>query len=331
MAQAQYGNQIALYISLGFSKLSTILLTQRLFIRDMKKAWLVCQIMTGIIIVWTFSAPFLVSVGCSSASLAPKAPSQTCHNIIDRYKALVVTDAFTDLILTIVRLHQPRNKHETLTNERVDIQIPASLCWKLQMSTTLKLQVLAVFAFRLPLIILASLFLKTWELSLSSNNPGVDRAPAVIFQQTQICVSLMAATIPCLKSFIRSFDTGSGVKANFGSSEQYGSGGRGSNAQGGSQSYRLSSMNRSKASGSRSESQTRLRLDNGDVKVDSRPYATGRSSPPIRNKGKRESDGDSQGSGRELYIRRDMHFEVTSEDARRVPGMEHPGMLRLPA
>ena len=117
---------------------------------------------------------FLVSIGCSPESIAPVSPTETCPTIVTRYKIVVVTDAITDVILVV---------------------IPGYLCWQLQMSIVLKVQVLAVFAFRLPLVALSGLFLKTWIRSLSIVNPGIHRTPAIIFQQAELCVSLMAATI----------------------------------------------------------------------------------------------------------------------------------------
>jgi hypothetical protein len=87
-----------------------------------------------------------------------------------------------------------------------------------------KLQVLGIFALRLPLLVLAGLFYKYWMASLVSDDTDVVRTTALIFQQAEVCFSLIAGTIPCLKSFIQSFDTGSGVKAGFGSTHTSGYG-----------------------------------------------------------------------------------------------------------
>ncbi|KAJ4364576.1 hypothetical protein N0V83_009172 [Neocucurbitaria cava] len=293
MASTQYGNQIALYISLGFSKIATILLTQRLFTRDMRKAWKICNLVTGCVVIWTVLAAFLVSVGCSPESMAPKTRSQTCPSIIARYQFLVATDAITDVVLVI---------------------IPAYLCWQLQMSVLVKLQVLAVFSFRLPVVALAGLFLKSWVRSLSADNPGVDRTPAIVYHQCELCVSLIAGTIPCLKSFIRSFDTGSGVKAGLSSSNGYGSSDRTGTNGLKQQSYQLSSLNRSK-NGVSSQTQSRLEEDDGDIRLNSL----------VRERSNRS--GDSQGSRQGLFIRKDLVWEVGS-DARR--GSDTPGMLTLP-
>lgn len=273
---------------------------------------MICNVITGCTIIWTVLAGTLVSIGCSPESTAPKVAPNTCSGIIARYQLVVVTDAITDVVLVIV---------------------PAYLCWHLQMSVLLKLQVLVVFAFRLPLIALACLFLKFWARSLSTSNPGIDRSPAIILQQSQLCFSLIAGTIPCLKSFIRSFDTGSGVKAGFGSSSGYGSYSRtGSNALS-NETYELSSVKHSKSD----TSYTRSRVeDEGDIRVNLRPFPSARPSDSMTTretsanngyKRQHEPDRDSQGSRQELVIRKDMGWEVGSDTRRR---SDTPGILILP-
>jgi hypothetical protein len=273
-----------------------MLLIQRLFTRDAKKFWVICSIVTGLMVAWTAFAAFMVSVGCSPASIAPKSEGQTCTGIFMRYKVVVITDALTDFLLVIV---------------------PAYLVWQLQMSVKLKLQVISVFAFRLPLLPLAALGLTSFNKSLSSANPGVDRTPAIVYQQSQLCFSLLAATVPCLKSFIRSFDTGSGVKV------QYTSNGYDSNGYRRGESYRMESM-----SGHGSALRSR-NDDKGDIKVTSRPFPKeghghGRSRATSTSKVStiaysverpKEEDAASHGS-QELFIRRDVQWEVHSENLR---------------
>ncbi|KAH7084288.1 hypothetical protein FB567DRAFT_445343 [Paraphoma chrysanthemicola] len=294
MASSQYGNQIALYIALGLSKLATILLVQRLFTPDMRAAWLICKVVTGMALGWTILAALLVSVGCSPESLAPQAPSQTCPSIVTRYRFVIVTDAVTDVIL---------------------VAVPTALCWRLHMDVRNKLQVFAVFGFRLPLVALVGLFLKTWERSLESDNPGVHRTPAIIYQQVELCGSLIAATIPCVKGFIQSFDTGSGVKAGIGSSNDYSNGRTGSRPRREAERYQLSSFTRSKDDASRSTSRTRLKDDDGTIRANVRPFTASRSVTALRRKkscrdavgGEDEQDIDrhSQGSRTELFATRD--------------------------
>lgn len=167
----------------------------------MRGAWLVINILCGVVAAWTILASILVSAGCTPSGLFPRLASQLCHGIQPRYQFVAITDALTDLALVIV---------------------PTVLCWHLQMPIKMKIQILVVFSFRLPVIILAGLFLKSWTASLSATNPGVARYPSIVYQQSQFCLSIIAATMPCLKSWLQSFDTGSGVKANINTSSNGG-------------------------------------------------------------------------------------------------------------
>jgi hypothetical protein len=306
---------MALYASLGLSKIAAITLTQRLFTRDMKKSWVICTMVMILLVIWTIASTLLVSVGCSPRSLVPEAASQTCPTIVARYKVVVATDIITDVVL---------------------VAVPAYLCWQLQMTIKLKLQVVAVFAFRLPLIALTSLFLTTWIRSLSIGNPGVHRAPAIIYQQAELCMSLMAATIPCLKSFLRSFDTGSGVKATFGSSNEHGSGDRtGSNGRNQQETYQLSSLERSRPATAR----TTLKGDDGTVRVNPRPFTSSRLRPAATRKNisavsEQQAPagllGSSQGTEEERFIRKETEWEITSETVEELHDARRRGMVRMP-
>ena len=191
------------YLSLGFSKVATILLVRRLFTRDMKIAWSTCNTVVGVMVTWTVASAIIVSAGCSSESLSPRTSSKLCAGLKTRYMLVTVADGVTDLVLAF---------------------LPAYLCRNLHMKFMFKLQVLGIFALRLPLLVLAGLFYKYWMASLASDDTVVVRTTALIFQQAEVCFSLIAGTIPCLKSFIQSFDTGSGVKAGFGSTHTSGYG-----------------------------------------------------------------------------------------------------------
>ncbi|KAF2004742.1 hypothetical protein P154DRAFT_551938 [Amniculicola lignicola CBS 123094] len=239
MASTEYANQVVLYLSLGLSKCASVMLVQRLFTREARQFWIICNIVTVVMIIWTVFAAFMVSVGCSPPSIAPTTKDQICPSIYSRYQIVVITDVITDVILILA---------------------PAYLVWQLQMSQKLKFQVIAVFTTRVPLIPLSILGLIRFKQSLYSNNPGVDRTPVILFQQTEICYSLMAATIPSLKAFIRSFDTGSGVKV--GTTNAYGSSG----GYGGGQSYQMKSLS-GKNSATRSHSD-----EAGDVIVSNKPF-----------------------------------------------------------
>jgi hypothetical protein len=296
--QAYYGNQITLYLALGVAKVSTLMLVRRLFTRDSRKYRIMCNAVCGLLVSWTAFAAFLVSVGCSPASTTPRNREQICNGISSRYKVVAITDAVTDTVL---------------------VAIPVYLVCQLRMTTKLKLQVITVFAFRLPLLPLSILSLRKYEESLSSSNPGVDLAPAVVFQQSELCVSLIAATLPCLKSFIRSFDTGGGLNVNY-STEAWGSSGHGKG-----QSYRMQSLvNDGSASYTQDPDKADLRASRRQFQPDLRSKSyTGPASNVITTaytSGRPKEADASSHSSQELFIRRDVQWEVHSENLSQTQG-----------
>lgn len=213
---------------------------------------------------------------------------------------VVVTDGITDLVLAT---------------------LPAYLCRHLQMKFLFKLQVLGIFALRLPLLALAGLFLKHWTSSLDEIDLGIARTTALIFQQTQLCVSLIAGTIPCLRSFIQSFDTGSGMKAGFGdySSSGYG---RHTNAQHrgipspDKTSYKMSLLERQHkgvATGqARGDGGVSIWVNEGTSSsrlcVDSEEQIL-----EMERRSTQEFDRKSQLSTQDLVIRKEVRWEITRE------------------
>ena len=286
----------------------------------MKEPWRICNFVTGAIVAWTIASAVLVSAGCSAESISPQTPAQTCPSIETRYLVVTITDAVTDVLLTIT---------------------PAYLCRQLNMKVWFKLQVLGIFALRLPLIVLSVLVFRSWERSLDSANPGVARTAPMVYQQCQICFSIVAGTIPSLKGFLQSFDTGSGVKAGFGYSSNSGnhgsegSGARNSRAPlspGWSGSYPMARLNRSQLNASQGRSEN----DDGVVCINKKPpsgkthQTSTDASVEFGRSSSHESDRRSHTSTQELFIRKDVQWEVTSETARKGSDVNTPGLLRLP-
>lgn len=84
-----------------------------------------------------------------------------------------------------------------------------------------------------------------------SSNPGIALVPVLVLQQVQLCWSLISATIPNLKSFVKSFSSGFGIQLDPSLTQAYGSGrlGRGTG-------YELGSLGPKGVSKSRSGNQS---------------------------------------------------------------------------
>lgn len=84
------------------------------------------------------------------------------------------------------------------------------LTWKVNMSAARKLQVIMAFSFRLPLAVLAGLHLFYFHRYPSAAEPQFAVIDSLLFQQAMISWSLISATVPNLKNFLKSFSLGMG-------------------------------------------------------------------------------------------------------------------------
>lgn len=86
--------------------------------------------------------------------------------------------------------------------------LPIYLIWDLQMSFWLKAIVLSAFAFRLPIIPLAIARIQNLKGAGNSTDYTFDVVLAVVFAQLEMHYSLIAATIPCARPFLKALNTG---------------------------------------------------------------------------------------------------------------------------
>ncbi|CRK31779.1 hypothetical protein BN1708_005579 [Verticillium longisporum] len=89
------------------------------------------------------------------------------------------------------------------------------LCWTVNMSFERKCQVVLAFTFRLPLIALSAFHLSYFDKYLESDEPQFAVNSSLLFQQTMILWSLISATAPNLKNFMKSFCIGMGLPVAF--------------------------------------------------------------------------------------------------------------------
>lgn len=93
--------------------------------------------------------------------------------------------------------------------------LPVLFVWSNTMSLYLKFQVFLAFAFRLPLIAFSTAHLSLFNQYTRSTSPLFDISGSLLLQQIMLTYSLISATIPNLKSFMKSFSTGLGVSFGF--------------------------------------------------------------------------------------------------------------------
>lgn len=74
-----------------------------------------------------------------------------------------------------------------------------------------KFQVFIAFAFRLPLVIFSSAHLRLFKQYLASSKPQLGVSASLVLRQAMLTYSLISATFPNLKSFMKSFSMGMGM------------------------------------------------------------------------------------------------------------------------
>ncbi|KAF2458961.1 hypothetical protein BDY21DRAFT_283026, partial [Lineolata rhizophorae] len=191
LAHAMFGNAILIILALAATKASVILLIRRVFTRDLRRFRLLCNGLLALSIIWGVASSIAVSARCDLRPIDPNLPHAAfCADKTTRWKVVVAIDVATEIVFAC---------------------LPVYLVWNLQMKSDLKFRVVLAFMFRLPVAAFSLLFLNAISRSMTNGLlPGVNVTPWVIWHQVELGYSLISATIPCLKSFIKSFDTGLG-------------------------------------------------------------------------------------------------------------------------
>ena len=134
----------------------------------------------------------------------------------------------------------------------------------------------------------------------NSDNPGIAIVPVVVIQQVELCWSLISATIPNMKSFVKSFSSGFGIQLDPSLTQAYGSGRLGRTANG----YEMGSVNGTAKSGSGPRSHS----DNGEAPpVPPKPLLS------IKLTSTREHDSIDSGGSQDHIIRKEVQWNVHYE------------------
>lgn len=116
-----------LVIALALAKGSTIMFVQRILSRDLRRLYLVCYALLAVFAVWAIGSMVALGVDCEGTSYVAENMAATCGQQGTRWAIISALDALTELLL---------------------ILMPSIMVWPLQLSFSLKLQVVTAFAFR---------------------------------------------------------------------------------------------------------------------------------------------------------------------------------------
>lgn len=196
-SEAVYSADILFIVSLALAKASVICLLMRIFNLAYSRACHsprflfyrhVCLSALGVTAIWAVGSIVGFSVNCNAATFLND--QQSCPAQTTRWAVIMGVDAFLEALLVAM----------TIINV-----LP------LQLSTMMKGQIILSFAFRLPCILLSVLHFHYVQKYSDSSNDGLEIVTVLNIMQIYLCWSLVSATIPTLKAFVKSFNSGFGL------------------------------------------------------------------------------------------------------------------------
>ncbi|ORY15013.1 hypothetical protein BCR34DRAFT_533475 [Clohesyomyces aquaticus] len=306
--EAIFAAEILAVASLATAKASVAALMLRLFTRDLeitRKPWLLCNGTLIIIIAWGFGGIVALSVGCQPSGFL----LGHCDDQLTRWRILVSVDIFIEILL---------------------VMLPVIFIWNIQMKRYIKFQVIIAFGLRFPVVAFA--FVHLHFISDYDTGPNMSQTTisALVFLQIELFWALLSATIPTLKAFMKSFNSGFGMEIDL---DGYGSvSGHGQSGRDDLRSYRMRPLRpnpRYSTVTSKISAKFRQTNDGGDtasthsqlatssIRPDNVRTETSIYHPASKNRG--PSSVESDGGSQEMIIKREVQWTVWHEDGKPSP------------
>ncbi|KAF2171697.1 hypothetical protein M409DRAFT_63311 [Zasmidium cellare ATCC 36951] len=168
------------------SKISTGILTLRLFENGRTRNTYLCWFLVAASAAFGLGSILSLAVGCTNPAF-PVIPGQdaACPNRIARWQIILALDVITETLLVVV---------------------PVFLLLDILIKRSAKITVTIVFGVRLVDIIFAALNLSRVTSVITDPDPPLTIVPSLIWTQAELLWSILAASLPCLKTFMRPFD-----------------------------------------------------------------------------------------------------------------------------
>lgn len=274
-------------IGLALSKCSVVFFMKRLFTRDFRVAWMICNILLATIAVWVVASILILVIGCGPSS---KLLGDRCPGQILRWGIVAALDSVLEFVIMILAV---------------------VLVWPLQMSFEIKLTVVFAFFFRIFVVVFALMHIARIAHYSKSSDPGLAVIGNLIWQQVELGYSLISATIPTLRSFIRGYEKAMGWEASYSKSHT-------DPPMFGTASYPMQSY-RSK-NGSNRSGNHEIGIDHDDnestrpnLRPDKSKYKANIYGPGDQPHKLRREPSTGSSDSEHPIIRKDVHFSVSSE------------------
>ncbi|KAF2207584.1 hypothetical protein CERZMDRAFT_26694, partial [Cercospora zeae-maydis SCOH1-5] len=199
LGRAVLASEILFIVSVMLSKLSVVVFLKRLLSREHSAAWMACQAAVVLTVAWGLASALGISVECGPRRIL-YGPTRCEHKLL-RWELVISFDAVLEVLY---------------------VGLAFCLVWPLQMKRRIKATVVSAFAFRLICAVFASLHGVWIDKYIDSDDPGLAIADVLVWQQVCLGYSLIATTIPTIKTFVRGYNKELGYDP---SSEKRGLGG----------------------------------------------------------------------------------------------------------
>ncbi|KAH7194966.1 hypothetical protein DER44DRAFT_844475 [Fusarium oxysporum] len=181
-------------LTLSLAKCSVLALIRRIIGSKPGKSGPVCIGLMVITVVWGVGSCLAWLVNCRADSLLTLDNVKQCPHQNTRWAVITAMDILTETLTWLLVLQ---------------------LSWSVNISYIRKCQVVMAFSFRIPLIALSAVHLAYTATNPASLEPQFAVTKALLCQQIMVAWSLISATVPNLKNFLKSFSMGMGFPASF--------------------------------------------------------------------------------------------------------------------
>jgi len=188
--KAQYADDILYIITLWLTKSSAALLFMRL--TPNRHHVLAAKAVLAASTVWAVVSMFMIALRCQLTTPWMDYDGQ-CTNLFLRWQIISAIDIITEIALFSVAVY---------------------IVQGLQMPLLRKASVVLAFGFRLLLIIPIAFRLHYINPSIWLANPPLHLATATLLTQVELNYGIIAATIPCLRPFMKATTTNFGAAAH---------------------------------------------------------------------------------------------------------------------
>ncbi|ROW18191.1 hypothetical protein VPNG_00245 [Cytospora leucostoma] len=191
--RAFFVSEILAVIALSLSKCSVWALLLRIFMAGGAfNDWRVKTCLGFVFLgaAWGVVAVIGITTSCDPESMLSPGRANHCPGQPARWQTITIIDIVTEVLGCL---------------------LPVVLVWSLNMPTRNRFHVFLAFSFRLPLVALSIIHLKYTRGYLQSTEPLFAVTATLLCQQAMLAWSLISATIPNIKSFMRVFNFSMGM------------------------------------------------------------------------------------------------------------------------